>query len=70
MTILLIILIIFLLLGMTIAPVIFMQVRKTHREQKNYERGLKIIPVLIHLPPSSDDTEAGMRDTRDIDHRC
>src|SRR3954466_11726561 len=36
------------------------------REQKNYERGLKMIPVLIHLPPISDDTEVGQRDARDV----
>jgi hypothetical protein len=36
------------------------------REQKNFERGLKMVPVLIHLPPMSDDTEAGGRDVRDI----
>jgi hypothetical protein len=36
------------------------------REQKNYERGLKMVPVLIHLPPMSDDTEAGGRDAREL----
>jgi hypothetical protein len=48
------------------APVVFMQTRKTFREQKNYERGLKIVPLLIHLPPPSDDTEIGNRDARDV----
>lgn len=36
------------------------------REAKNYERGLKMVPLLIHLPPSSDDIEGGSRDSRDI----
>jgi hypothetical protein len=36
------------------------------REQKNYERGLKMVPVLIHLPPLSDDTETGQRDAREV----
>ena len=27
---------------------------------------LKIVPLLIHLPPTSDDTEVGQRDTRDV----
>ncbi|HVS79248.1 MAG TPA: hypothetical protein VHD84_03110, partial [Candidatus Saccharimonadales bacterium] len=36
------------------------------REQKNYERGLKMVPVLIHLPPMSEDTEVGSRDARDV----
>lgn len=41
-------------------------VRSLYREQKNYERGLKMVPVLIHLPPPSDDTDAKGRDARDI----
>lgn len=41
-------------------------VQKLYREQKNYERGLKMVPLLIHLPPPSDDTDAGGRDVRDV----
>lgn len=40
--------------------------RKILREAKNYERGLKMVPLLIHLPPLSDDAEVGGRDTRDV----
>lgn len=40
--------------------------RRILREAKNYERGLKMVPMLIHLPPVSDDTEVGGRDVRDI----
>lgn len=47
-------------------PIIFLQARKSFREQKNYERGLKIVPLLIHLPPPSDDTDVGSRDVRDV----
>ncbi|HET7827553.1 MAG TPA: ATP-binding protein, partial [Candidatus Saccharimonadales bacterium] len=36
------------------------------REQKNYERGLKMVPVLIHLPPMSDDAETSGRDAREL----
>jgi len=36
------------------------------REQKNFERGLKMVPLLIHLPPLSEDTEGGGRDERDV----
>ncbi len=36
------------------------------RESKNYERGLKMVPMLIHIPPESDDIEGGGRDERDI----
>lgn len=46
--------------------VIFLQYQKTLREAKNYERGLKMVPMVIHLPPSSDDLETGGRDERDV----
>ncbi len=45
---------------------LYFHARKTLREQKNYERGLKMVPMLIHLPPPSDDTEVGTRDVRDV----
>ncbi len=44
----------------------FLQYRKIVREAKNYERGLKMVPLYIHLPPPSDDIEAGGRDERDL----
>lgn len=46
--------------------ILFTQYRKTLREAKNYERGLKMIPLYIHIPPASDDTEHGSRDERDV----
>lgn len=46
--------------------VAYAYIRKLYREQKNYERGLKMVPLLIHLPPPSDDTEANGRDMREI----
>lgn len=36
------------------------------RKAKRYERGLKMVPLLIHLPPTTDDIETGSRDKRDI----
>jgi hypothetical protein len=66
MTILLILLVIIFAVALVIGPVVFVQLRKTHREQKNYERGLKMVPLFIHLPPPSDDTEVGSRDSRDV----
>ncbi len=36
------------------------------RRAKNYERGLKMVPMLIHLPPSTDDIQGGGRDERDV----
>lgn len=44
----------------------YLYIRSLYREQKNYERGLKMVPLLIHLPPPSDDTETGGRDVRDV----
>lgn len=41
-------------------------IRKALRETKNFERGLKMVPMLIHLPPASDDLESGSRDKRDL----
>jgi len=45
---------------------IFLHSRKVFREAKNYERGLKMVSLLIHLPPASTDTEVGGRDARDV----
>lgn len=44
----------------------FVYYRKILREAKNYERGLKMVPLRIHLPPSSDDIEGNGRDARDV----
>ncbi len=44
----------------------YFYIRSLYREQKNYERGLKMVPLLIHLPPISDDTETSGRDIRDV----
>ena len=46
--------------------VIYLQTRKNFREQKSYERSLKMVPLLIHLPPPSDDIDVGARDQRDV----
>jgi hypothetical protein len=63
----LIFIIVFLLLvGAIAGPIIYLQNRKQRREVKNFERGLKMVPLLIHLPPSSEDTEGNGRDIRDV----
>ena len=36
------------------------------RRAKAIERGLKMVPLLIHLPPPTSDTETGSRDVRDV----
>jgi hypothetical protein len=39
-----------------------------HKRQKdkNYERGLKMVSMLIHLPPEAEDIDGGSRDERDV----
>ena len=53
-------------LAIAVGIFLFSQYRGTLREAKNYERGLKMIPMYIHIPPASDDIEAGGRDERDV----
>ncbi len=36
------------------------------RDKKNYARALKMVPMLIHLPPSTDDIQVNGRDERDV----
>lgn len=58
-----------LIIGVLIAGVItfvLMQYRRILREAKNYERGLKMVPLYIHIPPAGDDLEANGRDERDL----
>lgn len=57
---------IFLVLCAITGFILYFHSRKILREQKNYERGLKMIPLLIHLPPTSEDTEGNGRDVRDV----
>lgn len=45
---------------------VFSQYKKTLREAKNYERGLKMVSMYIHIPPASDDLESSGRDERDV----
>jgi hypothetical protein len=54
------------LVALVAGAVVFVQYRRTLREAKNYERGLKMVPMVIHLPPSSDDLDSGSRDERDV----
>lgn len=57
---------VFIVLGTAVTLFVFSQYQKTLREAKNYERGLKMVPLLIHLPPASDDIDQGGRDERDL----
>ncbi len=64
--IIIILLLLFLLILAAVGLGAYVHIRKGMREQKNYERGLKMVPLLIHLPPRSSDTEVGSRDNRDV----
>ena len=57
-----------LVFSLIIAAMIFVVVRilKQKRKAKEFERALKMIPMLIHLPPSTDDIQGGGRDERDV----
>lgn len=66
MTAFLIVLSVFLMALTGLGVGIFLHSRKLLREQKNYERGLKMVPLLIHLPPPSEDTVASGRDVREL----
>lgn len=63
---LLIVLVIILLLAAGASAFGYIYLKRLYREQKNYERGLKMVPLLIHLPPPSDDMDTGGRDARDV----
>ena len=49
----------------TAVVVRMLKIRKL-REIKNAERGLKMIAMMIHLPPTTDDIQGGGRDERDV----
>ncbi|HLC91513.1 MAG TPA: type IV secretory system conjugative DNA transfer family protein, partial [Candidatus Saccharimonadales bacterium] len=66
MNVLLIIIATLLLLIAGVGSALYLHSRNLLREQKNFERGLKMIPMLIHLPPLSEDTEEKGRDLRDV----
>jgi hypothetical protein len=66
MTTFIIFIVILLIIAGIAAPIVYAQARRTFREQKNYERGLKMVPLFIHLPPPSDDTAINGRDVRDV----
>lgn len=55
-------------LGVIMAVVVlFVMIRVGQkRKAKDYERGLKMVPMLIHLPPSTDDIDGNGRDERDV----
>lgn len=55
-----------LILVVSLLIFIFFQYRNIVREAKNYERGLKMVPLYIHIPPAGEDLEGNGRDERDV----
>ena len=49
-----------------LAPVLYFRLRNRKHKDITYERGVEMVPVLIHLPPASEDTDVNGRDVRDI----
>ena len=43
-----------------------LSLQKLNQKKLKYERGLSMVPLLIHLPPASEDTELNGRDVRDL----
>ena len=60
-----ILIIAFLVIGI-IAMIVACSRISAARKAKKYERGLKMVPMLIYLPPSTDDIQQGGRDERDL----
>jgi hypothetical protein len=40
--------------------------KSVHQEPRNYEKGIQMVTLYIHLPPQSEDIVAGGRDARDV----
>lgn len=57
---------IIIILSVVVAIIFFIIMLKKTREKRDYERGIKLTPLLIHLPPTTDDIQTGSRDERDI----
>ncbi len=58
---------IFVVVALVLGVFSFFAYRRVLRKAKGIERGLKMVPLLIHLPPPADETEQQtMRDVRDV----
>jgi hypothetical protein len=60
------IVLIFLILAGGLGVVAYFTYQRKLRRAKAIERGLKMVPILIHLPPSSSDTQGENRDIREV----
>ena len=53
-------------IAILLSMLLFSQYKRTLREAKNYERGLKMVPMYIHIPPSGEDLVNNGRDEREL----
>jgi hypothetical protein len=64
--IIVIVLLVLVIAALIAGVIVYIYSRRIFREQKNYERGLKMVSLIIHLPPASDDTDTNGRDVREL----
>jgi hypothetical protein len=57
---------VFFLLAAGLGGFAYLTYRTKLRRAKAIERGLKMVPILIHLPPPSSDTQGSNRDIREV----
>ena len=62
----LVVVLVFFALAGGLGAVAYFTYQKKLRRAKAIERGLKMVPILIHLPPPSSDTQGGTRDLREV----
>ena len=60
MTTLIIVIFGILLIATVLSVPIFHYLRRIAREQKNFERGLKMVTLLIKIPPMSEDIDLSL----------
>ena len=58
------------ILFLVVALFVGVKILAKKRKAKEYERSLKLIPLLIHLPPATDDIQGGGRDERDVNEEA
>ena len=66
MNVIILVVLVFFVLAGGVGGVAYVTYKHKLRRAKAIERGLKMVPILIHLPPPSSDTAAGSRDLREV----
>ena len=61
-----VLLVVSIVLASIVGVIVIASFISTSRKSKKYERGIKMVPMMIHLPPPTDDIQQGGRDERDL----